>query len=145
MKKVYTAIILIVLLCGGVLSANYIFLQRHMNEVLKEDPRNDGISVWVYYKWFVNSSEINYDLRSVSAENSSLDVSRVMLQFAEKVKDAYNLGLIRSEVGIERGKVQNGYYIEPQKEVTRAKAAKSLYFMYVLGSDIHTENDIIAE
>ncbi len=86
-KKVYTAIILIVLLCGGVLSANYIFLQRHMNEVLKEDPRNDGISVWVYYKWFVNSSEINYDLRSVSAENSSLDVSRVMLQFAEKVKD----------------------------------------------------------
>ncbi|HIF6286343.1 TPA: hypothetical protein ACX3LL_004619 [Enterobacter asburiae] len=87
MKKVYTAIILIVLLCGGVLSANYIFLQRHMNEVLKEDPRNDGISVWVYYKWFVNSSEINYDLRSVSAENSSLDVSRVMLQFAEKVKD----------------------------------------------------------
>ena len=43
MKKVYTAIILIVLLCGGVLSANYIFLQRHMNEVLKEDPRNDGI------------------------------------------------------------------------------------------------------
>lgn len=36
MKKVYTAIILIVLLCGGVLSANYIFLQRHMNEVLKE-------------------------------------------------------------------------------------------------------------
>jgi hypothetical protein len=25
--------------------------------------------------------------RSVSAENSSLDVSRVMLQFAEKVKD----------------------------------------------------------
>ena len=87
MKKVYTAIILIVLLCGGVLSANYIFLQRHMNEVLKEDPRNDGISVWVYYKWFVNSSEINYELRSVSAENSSLDVSRVMLQFAEKVKD----------------------------------------------------------
>ncbi|MCP5798763.1 hypothetical protein NL298_26145, partial [Klebsiella pneumoniae] len=87
MKKVYKAIILIVLLCGGVLSANYIFLQKHMNEVLKEDPRNDGISVWVYYKWFVNSSEINYDLRSVSAENSSLDVSRVMLQFAEKVKD----------------------------------------------------------
>ena len=61
------------------------------------------------------------------------------------MKDAYNLGLIRSEVGIERAKVQNGYYIEPQKEVTRAKAAKSLYFMYVLGSDIHTENDIIAE
>ncbi|WP_217433091.1 hypothetical protein, partial [Serratia marcescens] len=35
----------------------------------------------------VNSSEINYYLSSVSSENSSMDVSRVILQFAEKVKD----------------------------------------------------------
>ena len=77
--------------------------------------------------------------------NAIKDRISVSLKFADKVKEAYNLGLIRSEVGIERGKVQNGYYIEPQKEVTRAKAAKSLYFMYVLGSDIHTENDIITE
>ncbi|MCB8043797.1 hypothetical protein JM654_04740, partial [Microbacterium oxydans] len=58
-----------------------------MNEVLKEDPGMMVLAFGFYYKWFVNSSEINYDLRSVSAENSSLDVSRVMLQFAEKVKD----------------------------------------------------------
>lgn len=102
----------------------------------------------------ITPDDPNYDPNLVGTEaqyyplvgyNAIKDRMSISLKFAEKVKDAYNLGLIRSEVGIERGKVQNGYYIEPQKEVTRAKAAKSLYFMYVLGSDIHTENDIIAE
>lgn len=102
----------------------------------------------------ITPDDPNYDPNLVGTEaqyyplvgyNAIKDRISISLKFADKVKDAYNLGLIRSEVGIERGKVQNGYYIEPQKEVTRAKAAKSLYFMYVLGSDIHTENDIIAE
>lgn len=102
----------------------------------------------------ITPDDPNYDPNLVGTEaqyyplvgyNAIKDRMSISLKFADKVKDAYNLGLIRSEVGIERGKVQNGYYIEPQKEVTRAKAAKSLYFMYVLGSDIHTENDIIAE
>ncbi|MDR9988479.1 hypothetical protein, partial [Enterobacter hormaechei] len=61
MKKVYTAIILIVLLCGGVLSANYIFLQRHMNEVLKEDPRNDGISA-VSYKHLTLPTKLEVEM-----------------------------------------------------------------------------------
>lgn len=102
----------------------------------------------------ITPDDPNYDPNLVGTEaqyyplvgyNAIKDRMSISLKFADKVKDAYNWGLIRSEVGIERGKVQNGYYIEPQKEVTRAKAAKSLYFMYVLGSDIHTENDIIAE
>ena len=102
----------------------------------------------------ITPDDPNYDPNLVGTEaqyyplvgyNAIKDRMSISLKFADKVKDAYNLGLIRSEVGIERGKVQNGYYIEPQKEVTRAKAAKSLYFMYVLGSNIHTENDIIAE
>lgn len=100
----------------------------------------------------ITPDDPNYDPNLVGTEaqyyplvgyNAIKDRMSISLKFADKVKEAYNLGLIRSEVGIERGKVQNGYYIEPQKEVTRAKAAKSLYFMYVLGSDIHTENDII--
>ena len=102
----------------------------------------------------ITPDDPNYDPNLVGTEaqyyplvgyNAIKDRMSISLRFADKVKEAYNLGLIRSEVGIERGKVQNGYYIEPQKEVTRAKAAKSLYFMYVLGSDIHTENDITTE
>ncbi len=58
-----------------------------------------------------------------------------------QVEEAYELGLIRSEEGIARGKMINGYTLQPKTEVTREKAAKSLYFMYVLAQDINTEND----
>ncbi len=70
------------------------------------------------------------------------DKSEISPEYKNSVEDAYELGLIRSEDS-ERGKMENGLTLDPQGEVTREKAAKSLYFMYVLGSDINTENDII--
>lgn len=67
-------------------SINFIFLQRHINSVLSEDPRNEGIEVWVHYKWFIFPNEIKYDLRELSGGNSTADITRVLLQFAEKKK-----------------------------------------------------------
>lgn len=87
MSKIYKIILLIVFVFIAIFSANYLMLQRHMNTILKEDIRNNGIKVWVHYKWFINPTELKYDLRSITGENSSLDVNRVMLQFAEKIKD----------------------------------------------------------
>ena len=49
-----------------------------------------------------------------------------------KVKAAYNLGLIRPETGIARGSIALGSELEPTAEVTRAKAAKSLVFAFIL-------------
>ncbi len=49
-----------------------------------------------------------------------------------KVKQAYNLGLIRSEQGIARGSIACGNELEPKAVVTRAKAAKSLVFAFIL-------------
>lgn len=62
-------------------------LQRHMIAVLNDDSRNDGIKVWVHYKWLVNPTELQYDLRKVPGDKSTLDMMRVMLQFSEKVQD----------------------------------------------------------
>lgn len=87
MNKLYKAILAILLIIMVIYLVNYLALQRHMNTVLKEDPRNKGVDVWVHYKWFINPTEIKYDLRSISDENSALDVNRVMLQFSEKIKD----------------------------------------------------------
>ena len=50
----------------------------------------------------------------------------------QKVKAAYNWGLIRSDAGITRGMTANGTALEPKTEVTRAKAAKSLVFAFLL-------------
>ncbi|OTG78499.1 hypothetical protein B9T31_17585 [Acinetobacter sp. ANC 4558] len=87
MKSIVKIILGILAVACIVIAFNYINLQRHMSSVLKEDPRNKGVRVWVHYKWFVNPTELKYDFRSMTGENSSLDVNRVMLQFAEKIKD----------------------------------------------------------
>ncbi len=60
-------------------------LQPKMNEVIKDDPRNDGIEVSAHFKNYTNSSVIIYNLKSVSSEKSMADVFRVFLQFAENL------------------------------------------------------------
>jgi len=73
---------------------------------------------------------------------SLTDADRVSPELAYKVKAAYELGLFRSEKGIVRGKNINGTELEPKTIVTRGKAAKSLYFMWVLGQPVNEENHI---
>ncbi|TWI62646.1 lysophospholipase L1-like esterase [Pseudoduganella lurida] len=70
------------------------------------------------------------------------DTAAVSPQYAAKLKEAYELGLIRSEAGIARGRMVNGRQIEPQVQVTRARAAKALYFMWVLAQPPKAENDL---
>ncbi len=57
-----------------------------------------------------------------------------------KVKEAYNLGLMRSEQGIARGSIACGDLLEPKAKVTRAKAAKTLVFAYILTQELNGEN-----
>jgi hypothetical protein len=58
-----------------------------MNGVLEHDPRNKGVEVNVHYKTYINPSVLVYDLRGIAGTNSKLDVMRVLLQFAEQIKD----------------------------------------------------------
>ncbi|WP_309119654.1 S-layer homology domain-containing protein [Paenibacillus sp.] len=69
------------------------------------------------------------------------DVHLVSPAVARKLRDAYELGLLRSEKGIARGWNGNGTELEPKTIVTRAKAAKTLYFMWVLTQPVLAEND----
>jgi lysophospholipase L1-like esterase len=70
------------------------------------------------------------------------DKDEISPEYADAFKTAYNLGLMRSENGIERGKMENGTLIEPKTVVTRTKAAKELWFLWVLGqTDVNKENN----
>jgi hypothetical protein len=70
------------------------------------------------------------------------DKDEISTEYADAFKTVYNLGLMRSENGIERGKMENGILIEPKTVVTRAKAAKELWFLWVLGqTDVNKENN----
>jgi len=70
----------------GIYGFNYFRLQSQMSDVLKGDPRNEGVEVSVHFGNYVNPSILVYDLRSISGTNSMADVFRVFLQFAEKVQ-----------------------------------------------------------
>ena len=61
-------------------------------------------------------------------------------ELKEELKTVYELGLMRSEKEIVRGKMINGSYLEPYRIVTREKAAKSLYFLFVLVQEIRIES-----
>ncbi len=75
--------------------------------------------------------------------NALTDKDKISPNKAEEFKEAYNLGLIRSDKDIKRGKMENGTELEPQKTVTRAKAAKELWFLWVLGQEnVLAENQI---
>lgn len=73
--------------------------------------------------------------------NQLRDSATISPAYAAKLQQAYELGLIRSEASIQRGRMVNGRMIEPQTPVTRAKAAKALYFMWVLAQPPKNEND----
>jgi lysophospholipase L1-like esterase len=68
------------------------------------------------------------------------DLEEISNGLKEKIEVSYKLGLIRSERGIHRGSNKNGVFLEPKKVVTREKAAKSLYYMWVLSKEIKAEN-----
>ncbi len=72
-----------------------------------------------------------------------LDTHLLSPEYAAKIKDAYELGLFRSEKGIARGKLVNGLELEPLQLVTREKAAKALYFMWVLQQPVKGENHVL--
>lgn len=73
------------------------------------------------------------------------DTGEASPAYADKLREAYELGLIRSEAGIERGRMVNGRAIEPKALVNRGKAAKALYFMWVLAQPPKAENDVIVK
>jgi lysophospholipase L1-like esterase len=69
------------------------------------------------------------------------DTAGIQAAYADKVREAYELGLLRSEAGIARGRMVNGRLLEPRVSVSRAKAAKALYYMWVLAQPAKAEND----
>jgi hypothetical protein len=85
-KSIIIICVFIIVATIGIYGFNYFRLQSQMNDVLKDDPRNNGVEVSVHYGNYVNPSILIYNLKSISKMNSMADVFRVFLQFSEKVQ-----------------------------------------------------------
>lgn len=97
----------------------------------------------------IDLSDPNYDANLPSGETIYYpltpfgqveDLEGLSEEKRRKLEAVYQLGLMRCEGGIKRGSLENGTFFQPGSRVTREKAAKYLYFCFVLGQDILTEN-----
>ena len=86
MKKI---IIIIVFSGTGVVAiftTNHLILGKPLADVLKSDSRNSGIQMTAHYGNYIVPSVLVLDLQKVSGRNSSADVFRVLLQYAEAIQ-----------------------------------------------------------
>jgi len=81
------AIFIISTFVFGIFLLNHTQLQSKMNEVIKDDPRNNGIDVNVHFEYYLKQSVLIYNLKSITSNKSKADVFRVFLQFTEKMKN----------------------------------------------------------
>jgi len=89
---------------------NYFTLQHRAGQVLSGDPRNEGIKVFAHYGWFVDPTVLVFDLRQVSGENSPLDVTRTLLQFARTQQDRKFERVVLSYKGAPKFQLEGDYF-----------------------------------
>lgn len=111
------------LLIAGV---NYVSLQRTMAQVEAGDSRNKGIEVFTHYKYFVNPNVLVYDLRNVAATSSPIDVTRVLLQFAERQKDTQFANVELTFKGEDKFVMKGEYFHKLGQEYGAQNAAYTL-------------------
>jgi len=109
-RKVTVLSAAVLLLIGAAVAVNWLGLQRSANQALKRDPRNEGITIWVYYQYGVNPQQVVFDLRDVSGSKSRADVFRALLQFAESKKKRRYRSVILSYRGRPKFVIPGDYF-----------------------------------
>lgn len=89
---------------------NYIRVERHISAVLEADSRNESVSVWAYYNYGVPGDSIVFDLRDLSLSGRPLDVTRVLLQFADRMKDRHFQTVYLAWQGERRFQLEGDYF-----------------------------------
>jgi hypothetical protein len=117
------ALVAFLLPIGGV---NYVNLQCTMAQVVADDSRNKGIEVFAHYKYFVNPNVLVYDLRNVADTSSPIDVTRVLLQFAEQQKDKQFTNVELTFQGEDKFVMKGDYFRKLGQEYGAQNAAYTL-------------------
>lgn len=111
MARLVAIFLAALLLAGGAVAAwNYTTLQQQAQDVCTADSRNAGIKVLAHYGGFVNPNVLVFDLRGLSGDNSPMDVTRTLLQYAERQKDRRFDRVILSYKGTAKFELEGDYF-----------------------------------
>jgi len=84
-KLVFVGTPLVAALIGY--SANLFLLQEPVNDILRENAAFRGMEVSAHYEYWVVPGVVVYDLKSLSMQQTPIDVHTAFLEFAKKVKE----------------------------------------------------------
>ncbi len=113
MRKI---LIILVLFFSSIGLWNYFALQKKVTDIVDSDYRNEGISVLLHFEWFVNPNVIVFDIREVKSDKSPMDVSRVLLQLSETLKDNNYKKVILSFKGGSKFMLEGDFFKETGME-----------------------------
>lgn len=81
-----------------------------MWDVLESDPRNEGIRVVARYQNYVVFSTLVVDIKSVDGDKAPADVFRVLLQYAEAMRDRSFDRVILASSGKNKFFIEGSYF-----------------------------------
>jgi hypothetical protein len=87
LKTTLILILIAVVIVFSIFFFNYSQLQTKMNNVIKNDYRNEGIVVDVHFGNYLQRTILEFNLKSISSNISKADVFRILLQFSEEMVD----------------------------------------------------------
>ncbi|WP_313143081.1 hypothetical protein [Stenotrophomonas sp.] len=111
MARSLKILLIAILLVGATVFVwNYTTLQRQARDMHTADSRNAGIEVFTHYGYFVNPKVLVFDLRALSGDNSPMNVTRTLLQFAERQKHRRFDRVILAHKGTAKFELKGDYF-----------------------------------
>jgi hypothetical protein len=89
---------------------NWFSAMGPLRSAVAADPRNEGVSVWAYHRYGIMPGDIVFDVRGLGSETSGMDVLRVLLQYAQRRKDASFTHVYLAYRGEERFRIDGDYF-----------------------------------
>jgi len=136
-RKITWAVIFFSFLFGATFSFNYYTVSQPLSEVLEADTRNSGIEINTHYRNYLQPTILVIDVKTVSLDKSPLDVFRVFLQYASKIKEKKFDSIILQSKGKEKFTLKGDYF---QKLGINFKEQNPMYTMRTFPEHLYTPN-----
>lgn len=113
---------------------NYFGVYHPVSSALKEDVRNEKVSIAVYRQYGVSPSTIVFDVREVKPEAALADVTRTLFKGAEALKERRFERVVLAHEGHAKFYLEGEYFQELGK---RFSYDNPVYLLRTLPENVH--------
>jgi hypothetical protein len=110
----------------GIAGWNYTVLQRPLDAVMAEDPRNAGLTARAHFASYAQPREVVFDLRTVDTDKAPVDVFRLFLQFAERLQGHRFDRVVLAHRGVAKFQIDGAYFQQLGREYSTQNPAYTM-------------------